>query len=337
MDLTQVGEITIASTVAAAVGAIVGFFGKTLITHFFTRDIERYKNELTRQLEQEKIGRKDKLDFELNAVKQHHETELTGLRQKHEEALSKTTREANEELAHLQTALKRATELEADLLKSRGEGYGEIWKLTGSLNLFGPPTDVKVGDFSSGLKKWYFEHGWVLTAISKRRYFLVQEVLSFALFQEIGFRRPADNILFGSTTTRPVHVLQQLRSTLLTMPNFGDEREYTPDELEKYVSSWKTTVLAKSGADDLAAMNWVVLQFVLSAFRSEMVKELGSRQITGVSTGLNDLLRHKFRRRHGRQAAEKHPYQHIIKTVPKIKELRQARRDGMPAGLILRR
>jgi hypothetical protein len=98
-------------------------------------------------------------------------------------------------LTHVKAALDRMARLEADLVKSRGEGYGEIWKLTGSLNLFGPMTEVDSKDLSVRLKNWYFEHGWVLTQESKRRYFLVQEVLNFGMLQSISFRRLTDKEL----------------------------------------------------------------------------------------------------------------------------------------------
>src|SRR5262249_39704248 len=151
-------------------------------------------------------------------------------------------------------------------------------KLTGSLNLFGPITDVKTEDLSGQLKDWYFEHGWVLTEGSKRRYFLVQEVLNFAMLRSFSFRRPADELLFSSTT-RPVDVLNKLRSTLLGVEGRGDEGKYEVTELEKHVSAWKSQVLTNNGQEYLAERNWVLLQFVLSQFRSGIVEELGSREI----------------------------------------------------------
>jgi hypothetical protein len=203
--------------------------------------------------------------------------ELESLRARQQNALADIQAKAEERLENVRAALARMERREADLVKSRGEGYGEIWKLTGSLNLFGPITELDSKDLSVQLTDWYFEHGRVLTQESKKRYFLVQEVLNFGILHSISFRRPADEQLFNSQS-RPVEVLRQLRSKLLKIEIRGDEGKYTVGELETYVSAWKSQVLKKEAQEELTEGAWMLLQFVLSTFRSCIVEELGSRE-----------------------------------------------------------
>jgi hypothetical protein len=179
------------------------------------------------------------------------------------------------DLEYVKAALARLERLQADLVKSRGAAYGEIWRLTGSLNLFGPATTIDGADLSAQLKNWYFERGWVLTSESKRRYFLVQELLNFLMLQSIPFRRPADRQLFGSRS-RPLELLRQLRSRVLKIESRGDEGEYKVGELEEFVSAWKSQVLDTQVQGELEEQAWLLLQFVLSAFRSGVIAELGS-------------------------------------------------------------
>ena len=101
--------------------------------------------------------------------------------------------------------------LEGDLIKARGDAYGEIWKLTGSINLFGPAIPASCAEFSAQLTDWYFAHGWVLTQEAKKKYFLVQEVLNFLRMRSIPIRRPADEHLF-SDSVRPIEILGRLRT-----------------------------------------------------------------------------------------------------------------------------
>ena len=180
------------------------------------------------------------------------------------------------EVERVKVALARVERLEADLLKSRGEAYGQIWRLTASLNLFGPITPIDNSELSQQLKNWYFERGWVLTQESKRRYFLVQEVLGFLKLRSIAFRRPGDEFLFGSES-RPIELLRQMRLETLNIKVRGDEGSYSIEELETCVSEWKSQSLKSSG-EDQSESAWILLQFVLSAFRSGIVDELGSRE-----------------------------------------------------------
>ena len=180
--------------------------------------------------------------------------------------------------ARLKAALDRVGKLEADLVKNRGKAYGDIWKLTGSLNLFGPMTELDITELSGQLTNWYFELGWVLTPDSKKRYFLLQEFLGFLRLRSISVRRPADEFLFGSQS-RTVDVLRQRRTELLNIESHGDESSYSIEQLENCVSKWKSES-PKTAEEEQAESAWILLQLLLSAFRSCMVTELGSRKAT---------------------------------------------------------
>ncbi len=172
-----------------------------------------------------------------------------------------STRKNQSELARHQAAIKKFERLEV----SRSEGYEEIWKLTDSLNLFGPTTEPNTEDLSTRLKDWYFKHGLFLGKDSKKRYFLVQEILNYATLKSAIFRRPAANELYGSSE-RPIKVLRELRSELLgAKTNSGEV-----SKLNSYVDIWKEKPNQKD-----AEKNWVLLQFVLSKFRSGLIKDLG--------------------------------------------------------------
>jgi hypothetical protein len=178
--------------------------------------------------------------------------------------------------ARLKAALDRVGKVEADLVKNRGKAYGDIWKLTGSLNLFGQVTKLDITELSDQLRNWYFELGWVLTRESKRRYFLVQEFLGFLRLRSISVRRPADEFLFGGGS-RTLDLLSQRRKELLHVEPKEDEGSHSIAELESCVSKWKCeNPRAVEGEQSESA--WILLQLLLSAFRSCMVNELGSRK-----------------------------------------------------------
>jgi hypothetical protein len=258
-------EIVEAIGGTTAVVVAIAWVAKSTIGHFFSRELAKYKID----------------------IKAEHDRTLADLKREHANELESLRAKAAEKLEHVRAALGRMERLEADLGKSRGEGYGEIWKLTGSLNLFGPVTELNSKDLSLKLKDWYFEDGRVLTQESKRRYFLVQEVLNFGMLQSISFRRPADEQLFSSQS-RPVEVLRQLRLKLLKVEVRDDEGKYPVNELETYVSAWKSQVLKKKGQEELTEGAWMLLQLVLSALRSGIVEELGSRESVRKSTYAED-------------------------------------------------
>jgi hypothetical protein len=129
---------------------------------------------------------------------------------------------------------------------------------------------------SAQLRDWYFSHGWALTVDAKRRYFLVQEVLNYFHMRGISFRRPADEQLFGRSA-RPIEVLREFRARELQIEARGDDANYSIGELEACVSAWKSRHGANGRGETNPEHAWVLLQFVMSAFRSCMVEELGSR------------------------------------------------------------
>lgn len=174
-----------------------------------------------------------------------------------------STRKNQRDLAHLEASLNKIERLQA----SRSAGYEDIWNLTGSLNLFGPTTKPDIKDLSARLKDWYFQHGMVLGTDSKKRYFLVQEILNFGMLHSASFRRPADERLFGDRK-HPLQVLRDLRSQYLGVTDHGGE----VGKLEAYVSAWK---VKNNQRKEQAEENWVLLQFMMSKFRSGLIKDLG--------------------------------------------------------------
>ena len=155
----------------------------------------------------------------------------------------------------------------ANLEESRNAGYGEIWTLTGSLNLFGPKTEPDIKDISTRFTDWYFKYGLLLKKESQRRYFLIQEVLTFAIFKSMLFKSPSPDMLFYKKD-RPVSVLDDLRIQYLgSSDNKGDI-----EKLESFVTKWKMKSTERKIEDE---GNWILLQLLLSRFRSHLIKELG--------------------------------------------------------------
>ena len=181
------------------------------------------------------------------------------------------------DIEHVKATLTRIEQLESELTKSRGEAYGEVWTLTGSIALFGPGREVTSEKLSAELSEWYFARGWVITTDSKRSYFLVQEVLSFLILRSMSFKRPPDEYLFGSAE-RAIARLEKIREQELQIPARGETGDYSIDELELWVSNWKTKESTRTGDEKSPERAWVLLQLVMSAFRSRLVKELGSRK-----------------------------------------------------------
>ncbi len=163
----------------------------------------------------------------------------------------------------LESSLRRIERTEL----SRSAGYGEIWTLTGCLNLFGPSSDLNSKETSEALKEWYFKHGLVLKKASKNRYFLVQEILNFSILREATFRRPSGELLYA-TSERPVQALRNLQSQ-----HFRDKDGRTrPESLESYVNSWKSDFDNQTPTPET---NWILLQFAMSSFRSGLIADLG--------------------------------------------------------------
>ena len=160
--------------------AAIGWVCKSTVSHFLGRDLEQFKEK--------------------------HEKELLALRGEQEKALATLQATTNERIESVKAVLLRMERLEGDLIKARGDAYGEIWKLTGSINLFGQAIPASCAEFSAQLTDWYFAHGWVLTQEAKKKYFLVQEVLNFLRMRSIPIRRPADEQLF-SDSKRPAEIL----------------------------------------------------------------------------------------------------------------------------------
>ena len=174
----------------------------------------------------------------------------------------------------LNDARGRIERLETDLMKSRDEAYGQIWNLTGALNLFGPAHPVHCANLSGELTNWYFSKGQMLTEDSKLQYFLVQEVLNFLRLRGISPCRPSDELLY-SGEERTIDAVRARRAERLAVEAKTNEGSYTFEELAACVDDFKST--CNPSREEVSENAWLLLQFVMSAFRSRVTKELGSR------------------------------------------------------------
>jgi hypothetical protein len=214
----------------------------------------------------------------LAAWKDEHETELQNLKAEQQTALTDFQNRANQGLAQLNASLAHQERVDADRARSRGEAYGEIWELTGALSLFGPVKSITAPDLSGKLSHWYFTRGWLLTSESKGRYFLIQEVLNFFILHGLAFRRPADEILFGSPS-RAMDELRKIRNIELGIDARGDDGRYSLKEIQVCVGAWKSRRLGAARDNTIPEQAWVLLQFVMSSFRTHLADELKSRQL----------------------------------------------------------
>jgi hypothetical protein len=169
----------------------------------------------------------------------------------------------------LENRLKKVERLEAN----RYAGYEEIWKLTGMLNIFGPAPKINIKQLSTDLKDWYFTHGFLFPEgkgrSTKDRYFLVQEVINFAITNETGFERPADSALFN-VLERPLRILKQLRNTYFNI-GLDEQATVSIDRLHVIVDGWKSAFV---DGKEQEVKNWVLLQSLLSKFRTCLKEEL---------------------------------------------------------------
>ena len=262
MDWTGIIKFLGGSTLL--LGAI-GWVCKSAVSHFLGRDMARLQGEI-----------RAANDRALESFKKTQQEDLLKLQGVQARALADLQAAATKDIERVKAALVKMERLENDLIKSRGEAYGDIWKLTHSVNLFGPTMPADGAKLSAQLRDWYFVQGWALTSEAKRRYFLVQEVLNYFHMRGISFRRPADEVLFGRVV-RPVEVLRELRARELEVDARGDDANYPIAELEACVSAWKSRQGATGRGEANPEHAWMLLQFVMSAFRSCMVNDLGSR------------------------------------------------------------
>jgi len=214
----------------------------------------------------------------LAAGKEEHENELQEFKGKQDAAFADFRARADEHLEASKALRVRQERIESDLVRSRGEAYGEIWGLTGALSLFGPNKCPSASELSSRLSNWYFEQGWLLTAGSKGRYFLIQEVLNFFILHSLSFRRPADEILFGAPS-RAMDELRKIRNIELGVDPRGDDGRYTLREIQVCVGAWKSRRLGATRDPTLPEQAWVLLQFVMSSFRTHLADELKSGEV----------------------------------------------------------
>lgn len=185
--------------------------------------------------------------------------------------------EADERMSRLTAALTRVEKLEDNLHQKRQDSYAEVWTSTGAVNLFGKSNECNQVALSRKLSDWYFTQGWTLSEQARTHYFLVQEVLSYAILRSIEFKRPTDDILLTSEHS-PVDVLWELRKTMLHLPkNLNPRVSIGLDALRAAVVAWKND---PGNPQETAAQEkaWVIFQLVASTFRSRLTKEQGSRE-----------------------------------------------------------
>lgn len=284
MDWTGIVKFLGGST---ALLAAVGYIVKSIVSHFLKRDLASMENEIRSRSDRELQAFKGSQDKELQALRGSQEKALQSLRdaqeekmeqlrQAHTRTLQEIKAQADERIENVRAALLRMERLESDILKNRDDAYGEIWKLTGAINMFGNPLPVDCETLSLGLTNWYFPKGRLLTEDSKSRYFLVQEVLNFLLVRGIQLKRPSGEVLYCGEQ-RPIDAVRDCRARLLGVAPKPNEGNYTIDELHACISHCKAKLSAAPHPAESQESAWLLLQFVMSAFRSCLVEELGTR------------------------------------------------------------
>jgi hypothetical protein len=261
---------------SAAVAAGAGIAARVVLEHLLKSRLEIMKAGIEEANNLALESFKKTKERELEETRQRHERELNLLRSVQEKALAEFQAWSAERMARVTATLAHVERLESEILKGRGEAYGAIWKLTGSTNLFGPPVATTCAQLSIALLEWYFAHGWLLTEEAKRRYFLLQEVLNFLNMRGLQFKRPPDEQLYGDSL-HPLEVVRGMRAAILGVPDRSEKGSYSIKEMEEYVRHWKCE-RGKESADEAAAQAaWLIVQFVMSEFRSRLAGELGSR------------------------------------------------------------
>ena len=259
---------------AILVGALA-FLAKSLTTHFLSRDLERMKGDIKRESDEELQAMRSAQDKELQKLREAQESRMNELRREHELVIQGLQAQANERIELVRSALQRVERLESELVKNRDDAYGEIWKLSKCVNLFGPTVPVDCSAVSQALTDWYFTKGRLLTQGCRQIHFAIQEVLNYYHVRSIRPTRPAAEVLYCSIK-RPVDVLIDLEAERLGIPAKGNLRLFSQTELSSYVDNFKAR--SHSAEADVEAENaWLLLHFLMSSFRSRLVEELGWR------------------------------------------------------------
>jgi len=284
VDWTEIVKYLGGSTVLLAA---VSYIAKSLTSQFLKRDLQHAQGEIERKNQLELQEFKGAQERELQTLRETQESKMEQLRQLHESTLQSIQIQANERVEHVKSALQRVERLQSDLLKSRDDAYGDIWKLTGAVNLFSTPLPVDCAALSTSLTNWYYAKGWLLTSESKARYFLLQETLNLLALRSVSLNRPSDEVLFGGDT-RTVDVLRRLRSEQLQVAPRGDDGHYPIEELAACVNCCKIRLSHGNNGQVSREFGWLALQFVMSAFRSRLTLELGSRDMIQSSAAVEE-------------------------------------------------
>lgn len=202
----------------------------------------------------------------------------TGLDYGLKKELQEVKDQGSRQLLELNAALTRVARLEEELSKNREMSYSELWGHTDSLNLFGPTKSVACADLGLVLKDWYFTHGWLMTQEARDRYFLVQEALNFGALKSVKLQRPADEELYDAVEVRTVDSLRSIRQERPDVKPPAPREDYKYTELTSALQKWKSDVITSTDPRLSGENGWVLIQFLLSAFRTQIVNELGSRE-----------------------------------------------------------
>ena len=286
---------------SAVLLAAVAFVIKSIATHFLNRDLESLKGEIKKDSDrglQDFRGTQEKhlqdlratQEKQLQEMRQAQETRINELRRHHELDLQGLQAEANERIELVRSALQRVDRLEGELLKSRDDAYGEIWKISECVNLFGPTEPVDCAGISQSLTRWYFAKGRLLTPECLSVYFLIQELLNFFHVRSVAPARPSEQVLYTSSKA-PVEVLIALQTERLGIPFKGSMGNYEDSDLLGYVSGFKTKY-AFTGETLPAEDAWLLIHFMMSLFRTRLVNERGWRSsVQSRPLADKDLLR----------------------------------------------
>lgn len=180
------------------------------------------------------------------------------------------------DVAGLESKLAEQTQKNAELLQMQNRSYGEFWKLTGELNLFGPTDGADLTELSAKFAKWYYESGETLGEDFKHHFFIVQEFLGLCRLQELKTSRPSDERILGSLDLVEGTAISRLDD--MRELAFGDaakaiskdkNRIATVDQLRALFNTWRRE---PQGGKNFTAEEkaWLLLQWLLSLLRSRV-------------------------------------------------------------------
>lgn len=190
-------------------------------------------------------------------------------------------------LRHLETFksdLASQNKLAEELRHLRAEAHGEIWTLTGALNLFGPSSEIDLTGISSMMANWYFKSGEALGTDVRDHYFILQEAMGLCVSNGVAPVRPSNDRILGDmadTENSAVERLDEMRKVA-----FGPaarevfETRGQPDahRLRDLLNVWRanpgTNDASQGGQFSAEERAWLLLQWLMSLLRSRLRAKL---------------------------------------------------------------